>query len=49
MANIVTYDDHTDGAGWLNMLGAYRIRQALRLPPLPYINAADFAPITQGE
>lgn len=49
MANIVTYDDHTDGAGWLNLLGAYRIRQALRLSSLPYVNAADFSPITQGE
>lgn len=30
IANLVRYDDHTDGAGWLNLLGAYRIRQALR-------------------
>lgn len=30
IANLVTYDDHTDSAGWLNLLGTYRIRQALR-------------------
>lgn len=29
-ANLVPYADHTDGAGWLNLLGTYRIRQALR-------------------
>lgn len=30
VANLVPYDDHTDGAGWLNLLGTFRIRQALR-------------------
>lgn len=30
IANRVPYEDHTDGAGWLNLLGTYRIRQALR-------------------
>ena len=30
IANMVKYEDHTDGAGWLNLLGAYRIRQDLR-------------------
>lgn len=35
IANLVPYDDHTDGAGWLNMLGAFRIRNAHRRPPLP--------------
>lgn len=34
MANLITYDDHTDGAGWLNLLGAYRIRQSLHKPNL---------------
>lgn len=37
MANWITYDDHTDGMGWLNLLGAYRIRQALRQPPIGYV------------
>jgi hypothetical protein len=34
IANLVPYDDHTDGAGWLNLLGASRIRQQLRAPQL---------------
>jgi hypothetical protein len=41
VANRVPHDDHTDGAGWLNLLGAYRIRQALRAPQI--------APLEQGE
>lgn len=36
IANLVRYEDHTDGAGWLNLLGAYRIRQALRAPQIEY-------------
>lgn len=32
IANLVSYDDPTDGAGWLNLLGAARIRKALRSP-----------------
>lgn len=30
IANRVPFNDHTDVAGWLNLLGTYRIRQALR-------------------
>lgn len=41
MANLIRYDDHTDGAGWLNLLGAYRIRQALR--------AGEIAALPQGD
>lgn len=41
IANLVRYDDHTDGAGWLNLLGAYRIRQSLRRQQL--------ATLEQGE
>ena len=37
IANLVPYEDHTDGIGWLNLLGAYRIRQALRQPPIGYV------------
>ncbi len=40
-ANLVRYDDPTDGAGWLNLLGTYRIRQALR--------ASVVTAISQGE
>ncbi len=38
LANIITYDDHTDGAGWLNLLGAFRIRQAIHSKELPFLN-----------
>lgn len=42
IANFVPHDDHTDGQGWLHLLGAARIRQALRAPQI--------APLqTQGE
>lgn len=34
IANLVTYDDHTDGAAWLNLLGAARVRKTLRAPQL---------------
>ncbi len=30
IANLVRYEDHTDGAAWLSLLSAFRIRQALR-------------------
>lgn len=33
-ANLVTYDDPTDGAAWLNLLGAFRVRQTLRAQDL---------------
>lgn len=42
IANRVPHEDHTDGAGWLNLLGAYRVRQALR-------QSRDLAPIEIGE
>ncbi len=45
MANLIRYEDHTDGAGWLNLLGAFRVRQSLRLPPAPYIDASTFSPL----
>ena len=41
IANLVKYDDHTDGAGWLNLLGAYRIRQALRRQKLAHFNIGE--------
>jgi hypothetical protein len=41
IANLVKYDDHTDGAGWLNLLGAYRIRQALRREKLAHFNIGE--------
>ena len=41
IANLVKYDDHTDGAGWLNLLGAYRIRQALRTQQLAHFNIGE--------
>ena len=30
IANLVRYDDQSDFNGWINLLGAYRIRQALK-------------------
>lgn len=41
-ANLVRYEDHTDTVGWLNLLGAFKIRQALRAGRL-----AEYYP--QGE
>ena len=41
IANLVKYDDHTDGAGWLNLLGAYRIRQALRRQQLAHFHIGE--------
>ncbi len=41
IANRVPYEDPTDGAGWLNLLGAFRIRQTLRRKQL--------ATLEQGE
>ncbi len=41
IANLVRYDDHTDGAGWLNLLGSYNIRKALR--------ASGLVALPQGE
>lgn len=41
IANIIRYDDHNDAAAWINLLGAYRIRQQLR--------SGVIAQIPQGE
>lgn len=41
MARIVRYNDSNDYAGWINLLGAWRIRQELR--------SRELAQITQGE
>lgn len=40
-ANLVRYDDHTDAAGWINLLRTYSIRQSLR--------AGVVTAISQGE
>lgn len=37
VANLVKYDDHTDGLTWLQLLGAYRVRQNLRVAQLAHI------------
>ncbi len=46
IANLVRYEDHTDGASWLNLLGAFRIRQARRRAQLAayYPQGEDHVP-----
>ncbi len=36
IANLIKYDDYTDGSTWLNLLGAYRVRQSLRAAHLAH-------------
>lgn len=38
IANLIRFDDHTDGTAWLNLLGAYRVRQSLRVQKLTCVN-----------
>jgi hypothetical protein len=41
LAQIVRYEDPSDTQGWLNLLGAYRIRRALRSPDLTVTNLGE--------
>lgn len=41
IANRVPFEDATDGAGWLNLLGAHRIRQALRRRQLATLDQGE--------